>query len=852
MTASAALDTRVPPLDGRLPPQCARDVESLRRFVHSTISRSSPAAPVSPREFKEVLLTGANGFVGRFLLRALLRQNPSLVVHCLVRGDSTEHAFGRLRSAMEHAEIWEEEFAPRLRLVTGDICRERLGSSDADFASLCERIDAVYHFAADLSLLSSYSSIRTVNTLSLRNIFDLCLRTRLKHVFYASSMGVFPEYFCDFSKEFRDAHIGHHMQPRIASMKKLFPLGVIGYPWSKLVAEQSLLYANAAGMPTGIFRLPQTAMSSTGFVQNSGVTLRLYCAAIQLEMAPRGFSIQRNAEPVDTLCEACAAISMNPKRRFTVYHCCDPQPPHDDFQLEDFGIYLSEVSYRTFRQAGQAMGKSSPLHGFWDLVDYFAPYWYGGKRADVHMPVSDRAMREDCPHPVKWPALLIRHARSHEWIRRPQNGWPYPPPVGRLDFDRLVAQAEIYARRLGVDHEQANPEWMRTGLERLVGALKAPEAGVRPEKIPHLAYTIHRILRGNVALARELREHPEIRHEKIVRPVFIMGINRTGTTFLHRLMARDSRFWTLRRYELAEPVLSSGEYATVAGSFDDPRRAHMEEILSAAQIAEKVAEMHRVDIDEPEEDFPLLRLSFTTWTETVEHHVPGYARWLAATGSRNAYAHHRRAMQHFTWQRLQRASNELRTWLLKMPLHLMELETLVETYPDALFIQTHRDPVQVMGSWNSLVERIRSFSMEPRPPHDTGGGAARLHERHARSSDAISLRPSRAGVALGRRALCRSGRRSAQDREVHLSALRLGALVRGNEKHGEMAAVPERATPAGAAASVPAGGLRSHTGIGECRLRVVPGVCRRPRYRAMSGIPGRRSRRRRLERTDAQ
>ena len=142
----------------------------------------------------------------------------------------------------------------------------------------------------------------------------------------------------------------------------------------------------------------------------------------------------------------------------------------------------------------------------------------------------------------------------------------------------------------------------------------------------------------------------------------------------------------------AEPVLSSGEYATVAGTLADPRRAYMEEILDAAQIAERVAEMHRVDIDEPEEDFPLLRHSFTTWTETIGHHVPDYARWLAATGSHNAYAHHRRVIQHFTWQRRQRDSNERRTWLFKMPFHLMELETLVETYPEALFIQTHRDP----------------------------------------------------------------------------------------------------------------------------------------------------------------
>ena len=720
MPESVAFDVRVPPLDGNLPPQCAKDVDTLRRFIRSTISREVPATHVSPSEFKEVLITGATGFVGRFFLRELLRQNPALIVHCLVRADSAEHGSERLRTAMRHAELWDAAFAPRIRVVVGDICEAQLGLNDSHFAWLCKHIDAVFHLAAELRLSSSYTAIRTTNSLSLRNVLDLSLRSRFKHVFYASTLGVFPEYFCDFSNEFRNAHIRHHMQPGVASMKRVFPLGFIGYPWSKLVTEQVLLYANAAGLPVAIFRLPQTGMSSTGFIQDRGVAVRIYCAAIQLQIAPRGFSIQRNAEPVDTLSEVCVAVSMNPTRRFTIYHCCDPQPPHDDFQLSDFGIHLADVSYPAFRRAGQAMGKSSPLHGLWGLVDYFAPYWFGGDRTEVHLPVCDHAMREDCPHPVKWPALLIRHARSHEWIRRAQSGWPYPPPRGRLDFDRLIAQAEAYAEGLGVDHEQAHPAWMRTGLERLVTALNDPEAGVIEGRRPHLAYGLNRFLRGNAALTRERRQHPEIDRESIDRPVFIVGINRTGTTFLHRLMARDRRFWSLRRYELAEPVLSTGEYSAVAGTLDDPRRAYMEEILSAAGFVEKLAEMHRIDIDEADEDFPLLRLSFTSWIETVGHHVPEYARWLAATGSVNAYAHHRRVMQHFTWQRRQREPIATKNWLFKMPFHLMELEALLETYPDALFIQTHREPVQFMGSWCSLVERIRSFSMEPRAPHDTG------------------------------------------------------------------------------------------------------------------------------------
>ncbi len=741
MAEKSPASRAVPSLDGRLPPPCHRDLDNLRKFVHSTITEESPAEPVSADEFREVLLTGATGFVGRFLLCELLRQNDDLVVHCLVRADGVAHGFARIRAALEHADIWEDALGSRIRVTVGDICAARFGLSDAEFDDLCRRIDAVYHLAAELSLVSSYASIRTVNASSLRNVLALCLRTRFKHIFYASTMGVFPEYFCNFSKEFSHRRIEHHMQPDLATMKRLLPPGFVGYPWSKLVSEQVLLFAKAAGLPVAIFRLPQTGMSSTGYTQASAISLSIYNAAIQVEMAPAGYSIQSYAEPVDTLSEMCAAISVNPERRFTIYHCCDSQPPHDDFGPADFGLYLRDVPYETFRHACQALGERSPLHGLWNLLDYFAPYWFARSEARGVAPVDERAIREDCPFPVRWPALLLRHSRSYDWIRRQGDGWPHPVPKACLDFDRLIVQAEGYAEHVGVLFDLTFPAWMRAGFQRLVEALNAPQSGLLEERRPHVVYELNRQLRNNAALARERQQHPEIEREEIVRPVFIVGINRTGTTFLHRLMARDRRFWTLRRYELAEPVLAGGEYGTIARTTRDPRRAHVKEVLESIRVVEQFADVHHIDIDQPEEDFPILRQSFASWVNAVAYYVPDYQCWLSATGSGNAYAYHHRVMQHFTWQRRQRGRGASNVWLFKMPFHLMELEALLANYPDAVFIQTHREPAQFMGSWNSLVDRIRSISMEPRPRHDTG--AEQLDLMSGMLNEAMRFRASR-------------------------------------------------------------------------------------------------------------
>ena len=228
MIQQTAVHEAVAPLVGALPPHCQSDVDTLRRFVRAMISQEVPADPVSPTDFREVLLTGVTGFIGRFFLHDLLRHNERMIVHCIVRADNVEHGFDRLRASLQQAEIWDEAFAPRIRVVIGDIAEDRFGLSEADFGLLCQQIDAVYHLAADINLSSSYVAIRKMNMLSIRSALELCLRKRFKHLFYASTMGVFPQYFCAFANEFSDSRIDHQIQPDLASMKKMFP---IGFPW---------------------------------------------------------------------------------------------------------------------------------------------------------------------------------------------------------------------------------------------------------------------------------------------------------------------------------------------------------------------------------------------------------------------------------------------------------------------------------------------------------------------------------------------------------------------------------------------------------------------------------------------
>jgi thioester reductase-like protein len=98
-------------------------------------------------------------------------------------------------------------------------------------------------------------------------------------------------------------------------MASVFPPGMVGYPWSKLVVEQTLLSAQSAGLPVAIMRLPQMGIAArTGYTQSSDIKIRIVMAALDTGVMPSGFRLQWT-EPVDTVSELLTAISLNPRRR---------------------------------------------------------------------------------------------------------------------------------------------------------------------------------------------------------------------------------------------------------------------------------------------------------------------------------------------------------------------------------------------------------------------------------------------------------------------------------------------------------------------------------------------------------
>jgi Sulfotransferase family len=188
-------------------------------------------------------------------------------------------------------------------------------------------------------------------------------------------------------------------------------------------------------------------------------------------------------------------------------------------------------------------------------------------------------------------------------------------------------------------------------------------------------------------------QYPSYADEAVERPVFVTGLPRTGTTFLHRLLVADPAHQGLEMW-LAEapqprPPRSSWQsnpaYQFIAAGVARHQEAHP-----------TFGAVHEVGADQVEECWQLLRQSFRSVSYECLFHVPSYSSWLAGQDWVAPYRRHRRNLQLLgLWEGGRR-------WVLKNPSHLFALDALMTVYPDALVVVTHRSPVTAIASMCSL------------------------------------------------------------------------------------------------------------------------------------------------------
>ncbi len=215
---------------------------------------------------------------------------------------------------------------------------------------------------------------------------------------------------------------------------------------------------------------------------------------------------------------------------------------------------------------------------------------------------------------------------------------------------------------------------------------------------------------------------PEILEQPIERPLIIIGLPRSGTTILHRLLARDPMLRSAPFWELSMPLPVGDPQAPPAEP--DPRIAMVQAGLDTLHtMAPDLAQMHEIQVDEPDEDISLLVYGFSSMLFEWSYMVPGYSRYYQGVDQTEGYRFFKRVLQTLQWLR------GGRRWVLKAPQHLEQLGPLLTVFPDATLIQTHRDPVTAIVSLASLTTYgVRRYFDHPNP-HAIGGNIADIVER---------------------------------------------------------------------------------------------------------------------------
>jgi hypothetical protein len=275
----------------------------------------------------------------------------------------------------------------------------------------------------------------------------------------------------------------------------------------------------------------------------------------------------------------------------------------------------------------------------------------------------------------------------------------------RLDEDALRARA---ARRTGLT-DFGEPAF-REPLRCLLHALE-DEAHLTLLGRLIARADILRLLENRLRMTDVRRRHPEIEQEDVGRPLFIVGLPRTGTTILHELLAQDPANRVPMTWEVMHPW-PPPERAT----FDsDPRIAAVERHFAGIErLIPGFRTMHPMGARLPQECVALTAHDFATMLFSTTHDVPSYQAWLDAADLGWVYASHRRQLQYLQW-RCRGAR-----WVLKSPGHLWALDALLAVYPDAFIVQTHRDPLQVVASLVSLVALLRRLGSDRVDPHAIG------------------------------------------------------------------------------------------------------------------------------------
>jgi amino acid adenylation domain-containing protein/thioester reductase-like protein len=278
---------------------------------------------------QNILLTGATGFLGAFLLDELLRSTTANI-YCLVRCSSRKVGSQKLQRNLERYALIEATQSPRVIIIPGDLAEPLFGMTEMEFRYLASQIDLIYHNGAYVNLVYPYAAMREINVLGTQEILRLASQVKVKPVHFVSTLDVFQS--------------AHHSQLAELAENDDFPATELpgsGYAQTKWVAEKLVKAAHDRGIPTCIHRPGMIiGHSQTGYSNTEDTISRLVKGLIQLRIAPV-IDLPMHLTPVDYVSQAIVQLASQPQDWGKAFHYSNPH----SLSLAELVDYMRSLNY---------------------------------------------------------------------------------------------------------------------------------------------------------------------------------------------------------------------------------------------------------------------------------------------------------------------------------------------------------------------------------------------------------------------------------------------------------------------------------------------------------------------------
>lgn len=319
--------------------------------------------------------------------------------------------------------------------------------------------------------------------------------------------------------------------------------------------------------------------------------------------------------------------------------------------------------------------------------------------------------------------------------------------VMKEDSAISIYEKEVFDLQVVLDNARVEAGLDDSGEESFVEGLQkllecaSSEVRFTSAGLMNFSATNQRMLINRLRYQRDVTPHPEILQEDVSDPIVILGMPRTGTTKLQRMLSADPGNLALYFWRALNPAPMPGEEPRESG-----RRIAFARSIEEAQHTQNADMLasHEHSPEEAEEDSFLLLMQFDYIMQAIINPSSTFYAWVRDRSRDNAYSFEKSQLQYLQWQD---GGKRGRRWVLKNPGHVGALETLHKTFPNATFVHLHRDLTEVLPSYCRLIESLHAPIIEHVNPVKIGEDSleywrhemARYAEQRSVLADAVEV-----------------------------------------------------------------------------------------------------------------